>query len=353
MMERVDVLVVGCGPAGAAAAAAAAEAGARVLVVEKRQRVGVPVQCAEFIPLPLAAAAQAPGVVKQRISGMNTCLPSGRWVHTVAGGLMIDRAAFDRHLANRAQAAGAALATGTALIALDAAARVACLKDGHGVRQVGYGALVAADGPLSRVGRLLGLVPLVLLWTRQYTFRLARAHADTDVWLGEDFPGGYAWFFPRGGTVNVGLGLAGPAEQLKGRLTRLCDHLIAQGRLQPPVLSRTGGAIPVGGLRPRLVTQGVVFAGDAAGLTHPVSGAGIAAAVDSGAQAGRAAAAWVGGRRHALGDYEEAVREVYGPSLDRALARRRELWRKAKRSDEDFRRGWVGFAEYFARDGDE
>ena len=37
---HVDVLVVGCGPAGGSAAIAAHDAGARVLVVEKRHEDG-------------------------------------------------------------------------------------------------------------------------------------------------------------------------------------------------------------------------------------------------------------------------------------------------------------------------
>ena len=58
-------------------------------------------------------------------------------------------------------------------------------------------------------------------------------------------------------------------------------------------LLTTGGAIPVGGmLKPwgRLGAALVLLAGDAAGLANPVTGAGIAAAVQSGRLAGEAAA---------------------------------------------------------------
>jgi digeranylgeranylglycerophospholipid reductase len=48
--SRVDVLVLGLGPAGARAAAAAARAGARVLAVDRKASAGLPVQCAEFVP---------------------------------------------------------------------------------------------------------------------------------------------------------------------------------------------------------------------------------------------------------------------------------------------------------------
>ena len=77
MKEKVDVLVVGLGPAGGAEALAAAQAGLRVAAVERRKEIGVPVQCAEFIPLPLARYAVPEGVLQQRIQGMVSHLPSG------------------------------------------------------------------------------------------------------------------------------------------------------------------------------------------------------------------------------------------------------------------------------------
>ncbi|MEJ5211656.1 MAG: hypothetical protein WHV61_09535, partial [Burkholderiales bacterium] len=118
----------------------------------------------------------------------------------------------------------------------------------------------------------------------------------------------------------------------------------------PTILRRTGGAIPVGGLRARLAVGRVLFAGDAAGLTHPVTGAGIAAAVISGERAGAAAADWLAGRTRALEDYEAELRDTFGVSLARAVTRRRGLWQAARRGDAEFRRGWTAFPEYF-RDG--
>ena len=50
-----------------------------------------------------------------------------------------------------------------------------------------------------------------------------------------------------------------------------------------------GGSIPVGGLVKVLAAGGVYLAGDAAGCTHPLSGAGIYAAAASGSWAAEAA----------------------------------------------------------------
>lgn len=71
----------------------------RVIAIEHKREIGVPVQCAEFIPLPLSRHAMAAGVLAQRITGMTSVLPSGAAVDTPFCGLMVDRAAFDRALA--------------------------------------------------------------------------------------------------------------------------------------------------------------------------------------------------------------------------------------------------------------
>jgi flavin-dependent dehydrogenase len=109
------------------------------------------------------------------------------------------------------------------------------------------------------------------------------------------------------------------------------------------VLSTTGGAIPVGGmLTPwgRLAETLVLLAGDAAGLANPVSGAGIAAAVQSGKLAGEAAV------RGAPEAYEEELEDVYGAALSRALRRRRELL-DSTMTKPALRRGWIAYPEYW------
>lgn len=347
-----DVLVVGLGPGGGAAAAVAAAAGLRVIAIDRKPAIGTPVQCAEFIPLPLSRYALAAGVLAQRITGMKSRLPSGTAVDTPFTGLMIDRAAFDRALAQTAEAAGAALHAVHSLLALDHEQRTAQIKGPDGVWVTTYRVLVAADGPHSTVARLLGLPPLQTVNTRQYTVPLLRPFNDTDIWLSPAYPGGYAWLFPKGGHANLGLGMDGRiAPDMKAPLDALHHALVDEGRIGAEILARTGGAIPVGGLRKPLVVDAALFVGDAAGLTHPVSGAGIAAAVISGEAAAAAARAYIGGEAGALAAYASDMAEQYGESLARAVMRRAELARiwntAAAAADACHRRGWIAFNEYY------
>ncbi|MBT9612156.1 MAG: NAD(P)/FAD-dependent oxidoreductase [Burkholderiales bacterium] len=351
---QVDVLVIGLGPAGGAAAAAAARAGLSVLAVERKTQVGVPVQCAEFIPLPLGKYAQADGVLVQRIASMKNHLPSGVAESAAFPGLMIDRAAFDQALAREAEAQGAVLSLASRLLRLNAQQSIAYILTPEGEREVAYRLLIAADGPYSTVASLLGLAPLETVFTRQYTVPLLRPYADTDIWLADAYPGGYAWLFPKGDCANLGVGADKHyTHDLKQPLDALHARLVAQGIVGDAILSLTGGLIPVGGLRAHLVREKVLFVGDAAGLTHPITGAGIAAALVSGERAGQAAASYLlDNDRDALNEFEADMRDQFEASITRAMARRQWLnqrWHTAvAHEDAMHRQGWIAFPEYFS-----
>lgn len=351
-VETVDVLVVGLGPAGAASAAAAARAGARVLAVDRRQEVGVPVQCAEFVPTLIGQAMRGLSAARtQDILGMTTFLPHEIDVQETFRGTMIDRRAFDAGLVRDAEAAGAACRFGVAVRAIDADGCVAM----HGRPSVEARVIVGADGPRSRVGAAVGRTNTSIAETRQIVVPLATGCTTTDIFLSADIVGGYGWLFPSGGIANLGVGVdAARRADLKSLLDDLRATLMAEGRIDADILRHTGGAIPVGGaLDPvaRLAATHVLLAGDAAGLTNPITGAGIAAAVQSGVLAGVAAARIASGDITAAAGYAEDIDDLFGASLARAVERRRDLMATHARrhvTSGDLRRAWIAFPEYWS-----
>jgi len=347
MRLETDVLIAGLGPAGGAAALAAAQGGLSVAVVERRQEIGIPVQCAEWIPLQLGRHAQAPGVLVQAIAGMASVLPSGAVTHSDTPGLMVERAAFDQALADAAGRAGARLHLHSTLRRLDPARSRAWIDTPEGPREYVYKVLIAADGPYSTVARQLGLPRQAVVHARQYTVPLMRAAAETTVWLSGAYPGGYAWLFPKGEVANLGVGMDKRfSVDLKTPLEKLHRQLVAENIVGQTILGRTGGVIPVGGLRTDLTLGNIMLVGDAGGFTHPVTGAGIYAAVVSGERAGLAAVAWQRGDAGALAAFEGDMRDQFAVSLQRAVERRAELVSSAHH-EADLRRGWVAFPEYF------
>lgn len=351
---EADVLVIGLGPAGAAAAAAAARAGCRVLALERRREAGRPVQCAEFVPAMLGTeVAEVAPAVRQRITAMATYVEGDAPdLKEDFSGYLLDRAAFDAALVAAAVRAGARCEFGVAVRSV-AREGFAALADG---RRIAAPILIGADGPRSVVGRAIGSRNRELVETRQITVALRGCHSATDIFLSTAIPGGYGWLFPKGEVAHLGAGVA-PAHKrrLKGIVARLHAELVGCGRIGTEILALTGGAIPVGGMlvpRGRLENALALLAGDAAGLANPVTGAGIAAAVRSGRLAGEAAAAWLGGQRDSAADYEEELRSLFAPALERARARRRELAAALRASPPDaraaLRRGWIAYPEYWA-----
>jgi geranylgeranyl reductase family protein len=353
-IEAPDVVVVGLGPAGSRAAAAASAGGARVVALERREQAGRPVQCAEFVPalLDQEVAGLAP-VTVQTVERMLTFVEEDAADETPNfPGRMIDRAGFDRLLAERAARAGATCRYGVSVhaIARDGTIHV---SDGSRLRPR---FLVGADGPRSRVGAAIGAINRALVETRQVTVPLLRPHDATDIFLRADYVGGYAWLFPKGQVANLGIGLEPrSASRLKPLLAELQRQLIDEGRIGTGDSCLTGGAIPVGG---RLAAVGaigdmpVLLAGDATGLTNPITGAGIAAAVQSGSMAGAAAARWLGGRGDALADYEEELGDLFDAALSRALRQRAALLARyrdgARSTPAALRRGWIAYPQYWA-----
>jgi digeranylgeranylglycerophospholipid reductase len=360
-----DVLVVGLGPAGACAAAAAARAGAHVLAIDRRAVPGAPVQCAEFIPAMIGQEVAAVHAAwRQGIGSMTTWVEgAGPHVKPEFPGHMIDRAAFDAALVAEAEVRGVDCRLGVVLRRLDSdgtAIISPARGEELGIRERRGGivrarVVIGADGPRSVVGRAIGRINRELAETRQITVPLRSPFEATDIYLSASIPGGYAWLFPKRDVANLGLGIEPAARhRLKPLLHALHRRLIAEGRVSAAIFAHTGGAIPVGGMLDpagRLRDTTVLLAGDAAGLTNPVTGAGINAAVISGRLAGEAAARIAQGDAVARDDFVEELGDLFGASLGRALARRRELLQiYADRGPcaADLERAWIAFPAYWA-----
>ena len=350
---QVDVLVAGLGPAGASAAAAAAKAGCSVLAVDRKSQAGEPVQCAEFVPGMIGLEVADVAVAHEQAIDSMTTFVEDEAPETVANfpGHMINRKAFDRHLCLIAEGEGAQCVFGVRVKVLSKDG-VCTLSNGDVVLAK---VVIGCDGPKSKVGKAVGQINDKLVETRQITVPLNQTHSATDIFLSADIPGGYAWLFPKGQVANLGVGVRpGDKARLKSLLEQLHEKLVLQNRVGNEVFFHTGGPIPVGGMLKavnRLGERIVLLAGDAAGLTNPVTGAGINSAVLSGRSAGQCAAAWARGRRDAAHEYEEELEDLFAPALARALKRRQEVLEHFETDlprPHELRRGWIAYPEYWA-----
>ncbi len=339
MAESVDVLVVGGGPAGAAAAVTGAGAGRSVLVCDKatfpRDKT-----CGDGLTTDALRRLEDLGLVPKDVDGFTPVRdvvvrsPSGRVVELPlpADGLyaaVAPRATLDAALFDLAGRRGADRRARAALEQLeDGPDRVrARLSDGT---EVSAGHVVAADGVYSTVRKLLGdgngdggegTRPYLGEW---HAFRQYFTGVDDQrlwVFFEPDLLPGYAWVFPLGqGRANVGFGLPrrpGVSVRPMAAVWRdLPQRAALQEVLGDAVAEGTHRAWPIpADLRRAPLSVGrVLFAGDAAGATDPMTGEGIAQALATGTMAVEAILAG-GGPEAVARRYAEAVEHHLGPDL--------------------------------------
>jgi digeranylgeranylglycerophospholipid reductase len=284
--------------------------------------------------------------METRIQGSTqsvTCSPSP--------GFIIDRVKFDRDLAREAAEKGVVVMCGTRLSHRSEEAWV--LQCGSKVVEVRPAYVIAADGAASSVARILGEPPAEFLRGVQAEVPLKRSLDRTIVILAREYVAGYAWLFPKGNVANAGLGVSLESEvPPRSLLDGLIESFTKEGLIAPGRLALSGGLIPVSGIRNRLVMESVIFCGDAAGLTHPMSGAGIPQAVMSGRLAGTMAARTLKTSDSAhLDHYEREIRGWYGGVLGHALSKRTLMAKR--RHDAEFEglceSTWIGCKGYRRR----
>ncbi|MBI4776798.1 MAG: NAD(P)/FAD-dependent oxidoreductase [Deltaproteobacteria bacterium] len=349
-ITETDVLVVGAGPAGCSAARAAVREGARVLVVERRSKVGLPVRCAELIPAPLLKEVDVGrDYVVQRVRGLRTVLQNGEETETRAPGFTIRRDVFDQALARAAAGAGAEFMLATSAVSRKNAEVL--LKNNGRLFEVRAKVIVGADGPHSRVARWIGSENRHRIPAVQITAPLVSPLEFGEVYFHSEIRGGYGWLFPKGSEANVGLGMIPGGDgrpSLRVVLEGFLGRLIKAKKIQEKVLGGTAGWVPAEPIR-AITRDNVLLAGDAAGQTHPITGAGVFQAVTCGSMAGvHAARAAEAGDLTLLSRYEQEWLSLFGHSHQRAVERRRRLENEWFRLDEIIKHCWIAFREYYS-----
>ena len=327
--------MVGAGPAGAAAAVALARAGRSVHLLDKaafpRDKC-----CGDGLTATALRELEALGLDPGTLPAWEVVRevvlrsPSGREVRLAlppagAYAAVAPRRDLDHALVGLAREAGAEVSDGRAVREVEVDSGGVTLRlDGDAVVTAAY--VVAADGAWSPVRKALGASEEGYRgdWYafRQYWSGTSAAARAMWVWFEPDLLPGYAWSFPLpGDRVNLGYGIArgsghavgDMAEQWRELLTR--PHIA--GVLGPgaePEGPHRAWPIPARVWRSSLSAGGgrVLFAGDAARATDPLTGEGIAQALAT----GRLAAAAVLG---ADGADPATVAAAYRRSVAREL----------------------------------
>ncbi len=348
-MLTTDVAVVGGGPSGVAAAITLARAGRNVVLLDKatfpRDKC-----CGDGLTTGALRRFEALGLRPsdvaswQPVDDVHVRSPSGREVRfplprdagsyaAVARRIDLDAAFLDV-----ARRAGASVYEGSTVTGAEAVIgddRVVLSVDGAGIGSVQARYVVAADGMWSTVRKLvLGSEGASYLgeWHafRQYFSNVGpAASSELWVWFEPDLLPGYAWSFPLpGGRANVGYGIqrvaGAPTKSMKAQWPEILARPHIASVLGPdaqPESPHKAWPIPARIDSTTLTAAGgrVLFVGDAARATDPMTGEGIGQALETGMLAADAVlAAGSHDPMRAASAYEQAVHSTL--AVDHKLA---------------------------------
>ncbi len=343
--------IVGAGPAGAAAAITLARAGRSVVLLDKaafpRDKI-----CGDGITTGALRILEELGVRPEAVASWTEVsdihvvspskhlatfpLPRGRGQFAA----VMRRTDLDHAIVDQARSAGAIVREGIEVTgAADGPHDVVLeLSDGSTVVAA---QVIAADGMWSPMRKFLGTaVPGYLgEWHafRQYFRNTGPQARDLWVWFEPDLLPGYAWSFPLpDGGANVGFGIQRGAKIATKEMKALWPELLARPHIAEvlgpdavaedrhqawPIPARTGDLA--------LTAGRVLWVGDAAAVTDPMTGEGIGQALLTGQLAAQAIVAGGGDPAAVRAAYERSVATHLLPDhkmsllLIRALRHRR------------------------------
>ena len=251
-------------------------------MLEEHAVIGEPVDCSGVIGTEAFDRLDFPReTIRDHLKALEFVSPSGRRVafhpqRTLA--YIVDRAAFDRALAERARGAGSTIVTNARVMAVEPASDGVQVSLDHGGDpvEVWAQAVVLAGGPRYRFQQQLGMgTPTKYLRTIQGEVEVPRGGIP-QMFLGSRVaPGSFAWWLPvksdHGYRAKVGVSAVGDSQRA---FQAFLDLLQDQGYLDRNDVPSRAWMIPIAPL-PTTYSHRVVAVGDAAGQTKPTTGGGL------------------------------------------------------------------------------
>ena len=288
MKQKYDSIIVGAGPAGSSAAYLLAKAGMRVLLIDKHafprnklcggllsgrsQKVFASIfeenwrPAIEYVSRGISLYAG-----DALLNSLDDCAP----LH------LTSRHVFDNYLLELAEKRGAESLQACAVRSIDVSNNQLQLENG-GTLQADF--IIGADGVLSRVanslhGNILDKRKLGI----GLEIETPRGMFGRDVTMPEIYFGlvrwGYGWVFPKADTLTIGIG---GVLSKNGSMKALFQHFLQQLFGSVPDFPIKGHYLPFRRYRKAPGKGSILLTGDAAGLVEPITGEGIAFALQSG-----------------------------------------------------------------------
>lgn len=292
-MSNYDAIIIGAGPGGSAAAYLLADAGMRVALVDK-----------ESFPRDKLCG----GMLSERTEKVYRNIFGNSWqevyefsssgarffykdrllneINDYRRIYFTTRTTLDHHLVRLACAKGVTLLEKTCANSIEPDSGLVRLTDGSSIRG---NFIIGADGVISMVARNLGIPMQQRKLAASLEIEFPRQGKIVDLARPEIYFGfirwGYGWVLPKKDTLTIGIaGLMQKNQSLKNSFNAFLQQVCSK----VPDIKWRGHPLPFCNFMLRPGKGNILLVGDAAGFVEPVTGEGIAFAMQSGSYAAHA-----------------------------------------------------------------
>ncbi len=313
---QYDVLVVGAGPAGLAFAERCSPH-LRVAVAEEHSTVGEPARCTGVLGLEslknLGIDYRASTLSYVSSATLHSSSESLNFSFSQPVAVVVDRALFDRKLADMALERGVELLLSTKVVETKRKKdfwEVGVLKNGK--REViKAGVLVLAGGFGSAVRSKL------YNWKPRYLLKCYQCEVDvhqeiTEVFFTPLAEGFFAWLVPAGNLTRAGLCTR------QGNAKRALLEFMKSSGVKGEIVHETGDVIPIG-FPGKTYRDGLLVVGEAGGFIKPLTGGGVIFGIISGRLAAETLIKAEDFSEEELKEYEAAWKKSLGREISFGL----------------------------------
>ena len=268
------VAIIGGGPVGCYSAHLLAKAGLDVSLYEEHAKIGEPVQCTGILTSHIGEIVKLPdSCIVNKIREAEIVAPNGFAlnIRMQSPDIIVDRAAFDRYMAEMAASEGATIHTNAHFIRLTGSeVLVRDKKNSQQIKDMSR-QVIGADGPMSSVSK-----SAMIHGNREFLKGIQAVVKLKNDNIVKFYPhiGTFGWIVPESSNM-ARIGLLGRRDTV-GDFERFLKHL---GIHKKDIVTKQGGVVPI--YNPELSTYtemgeyDVYLVGDAAGHVKATTGGGV------------------------------------------------------------------------------
>ena len=275
-----DVIVVGGGPVGSTFARYMAEKNYKVVILEKKNKIGVPLQCAGLLGSKIKELnILPPQVIINKVYGAFLHSPSNHTLHVSKkepAAYVLDRVAYDQFLSKQAVDKGSKLLLGHKVVDVDLKKGEVKVKYKNKIKKLKSRVIIVAGGHSSPVSRQFNPQPKTFEAV-QFLIKTEKTNLDTDnvhLHVNSNISPGFIWVIP----LNNSMARIGMFSRFDySKMNSILSDFVENNELfeKSRILKKYHGYIPLYDPKKKLFKDRALILGDAASQVKPTTGGGL------------------------------------------------------------------------------